>query len=455
VTIATLCLFGVALGYGIGKAHWILTLGFLVILLVIRWPVEVAFGLFAFLVPFDSVVLDPSKQEGTSPTWYVGAAAIIIFVATGVVQRRFRRPPKAVLWWSLMVLWASASYLWAVQPDLVSARLATAFGLLTLLALSLSLRFTKEELNWSIWCAIAGGVVAALVSISEFPGATALGSRGTLTIAGKSSNPNSFALTLLLPLALGIGWLITSRRWISRALMLTAIVILAIAQLLTMSRGAVLASGVMLLIFMWRLRLRARLFVPCAAMVLAITSMPQMFFHRFEGALASGGAGRLDIWKAGLSALQKYGLFGVGLDNFPIIYNEFAGRGTRFQGLGRDPHNIYLGFWVETGIFGFLFLLLMVSSHFAEIRSLRRRLQKNIPLQLVAVEAACWGVLVASFFEHMLWRKAFWLVWMFAGITVQVISSSESLRVRSVPWWATCSQPVRNMRPRVAPYPAP
>jgi O-antigen ligase len=187
----------------------------------------------------------------------------------------------------------------------------------------------------------------------------------------------------------------------------------------------------MLLIFMWRLRMGARLLLPCAAVVVAVTSMPQIFFYRFQNALTSGGAGRLDIWKAGLSALSRYGLFGAGLDNFPVIYNEFAGRANRFQGFGRDPHNIFLGLWVETGIVGLLLLLAIITSHLADLRRIGRWLQRDTPMQLVAIEAACWGVLVASFFDNMLWRKAFWLVWILAGVAVQVVTCN--LRVASAP----------------------
>jgi len=87
--------------------------------------------------------------------------------------------------------------------------------------------------------------------------------------------------------------------------------------------------------------------------------MPELFFERVSDiAIAvSSGEGRVDIWRVGLQALQRYWLIGAGLSNFPFAYNEYAGFAVTYQGYSRGSHNIFLGTWVELGIIGLALML--------------------------------------------------------------------------------------------------
>jgi len=53
-----------------------------------------------------------------------------------------------------------------------------------------------------------------------------------------------------------------------------------------------------------------------------------------------------------------------------------------------------------------------------------RSLMGKIPVQVVGFEAACWALLVFSFFADDLWSKAFWLDWTLLLMGVRVAERS-------------------------------
>src|SRR5690242_16397653 len=96
----------------------VLSLGFVVVaILASRWPVQTVLGLYAFLLPFDSVLI----AGGVGPvnlhlTWFVAAAACATLLVLGLTIRGFRRLPVSALWWLLFVVWALATAAWALDP---------------------------------------------------------------------------------------------------------------------------------------------------------------------------------------------------------------------------------------------------------------------------------------------------------------------------------------------------
>jgi O-antigen ligase len=423
--IPTLCMvMGTALGYEVAHGSWKTVGAVLASLLVLQWPVETAFGVFLFLVPFDSISILGGKQEGTAVTWFAAAGAAIVLAATAAAQRRLKWPPRAAMWWSLMMLWAATTYLWALDRELAAERLPTAFSLLLLLIVSMSIRITDREFACVTLLAVAGGVAAGIISVLQFFSGTTPGLRASLMMNDSATDPNQFAASLLLPLALAVGWLIFAQRWSVRLVMVGAVALVALSVFLTMSRGALVALALMTFIFLFRTR--TRLIAPIVVLALALMFMPEEFFHRFQTAAETGGAGRIDIWTAGVAALKHYGIFGSGLSSFPFAYNEFAGRASRYRGLARDPHNIYLGVWVEFGIVGLFFMFLAVKSHMNSFPRLRSNLRGVLLGQTIALEAACWSMLGASFFLSTLWRKAFWVPWMLAAMAAGLERSHGS-----------------------------
>jgi hypothetical protein len=53
--------------------------------------------------------------------------------------------------------------------------------------------------------------------------------------------------------------------------------------------------------------------------------MPSAFFSRVQSTLSEAGSRRLDIWSIGILMLRRYGVTGVGLANFQVTYDSYAG----------------------------------------------------------------------------------------------------------------------------------
>jgi O-antigen ligase len=284
---------------------------------------------------------------------------------------------------------------------------------------------TAKEFSWIVLLTILGGLGASAYSGYMFLRSGGAIGRASLTEGSSLSDPNFFAAALLLPLSLSFGGVLSSRTWPRRTLFLTGTGVIAFAVFLTMSRGALAAVAAITFIFLFRLRFNWRLLLPAAAVGAALLFMPQLFFERIQEASSSRISGRQDIWLVGIHSLKSYGAFGAGLENFQLAFQEYVGTSGFFAGDQRNSHNIYLCASVEFGILGMLFLFFAVRSH---LRAFPRASKEILTSsRLVAFEAACWGMLIASFSIDMLWRKAFWFVWALSVGAIHVQRENEQL----------------------------
>ena len=424
--VAGLVVTACSLGWMIASEKWLFVAGVFALLLLLVRPIEVALGLYAFLIPFESMT---TLDNGTGPTAtllrYVGLLALFVTLGVGWLRERIMRPPQTALFWSLFILWGGISILWAIDEEMALNRLPTALGLWLLYMAVVSVRMTAKEFSWIVLLTILGGLSASTYSGYMFLRTGGAIGRASLTEGSTLSDPNFFAAALLLPLSLSFGGVLSSRTWPRRMLFLTGTGVIAFAVFLTMSRGALAAVAAITFIFLFRLRLNWRLLLPVVAAVVALLFMPQVFFERMQGAASSRISGRQDIWQIGIHSLKSYGAFGAGLENFQHAFQRYAGTSRFFAGDQRTSHNIYLCVSVELGILGVLFMFLAVRSH---LRAFPRP-AKNIPTsaQLVAFEAACWGMLISGFSVDILWRKAFWFVWALSVGAIHVQRENEQI----------------------------
>lgn len=424
---AMVMLFPIAalLGHSIAHENWLIVGGLFFIPLYLLWPVETSLGLFALFVPFEAVAM-LGGSESTTISWLAGAAAGCGLLAVGVIDRRLQKPPKAALWWGAFVGLASVSSLWAYDPDQTLKTLPTILGLAMLYFAAVSIRITKKELFWVTMLAIVGGVLASFISVSNFyHGVTfSRAARSTITQDGRESDPNFFAAGLLLPLSLAVGAAISEGNIFRRLLMGAAAGVVALGVLLTMSRGALVAILVMVLVYAVRYRLSWKIIVPTGIVCTGLAIVPDLFFSRWETAAAGGGAGRLDIWIAGVHAFLRYGLYGAGFNNFPSVYGFFAGYAPHFRGYDRDSHNMYLATAVELGIAGLFF---MAAALYSQLQALRPPKWASSATRLMAVptEAACWAAMVAATFLNPIMRKYLWLTFIMVALSAKAREASE------------------------------
>jgi O-antigen ligase len=401
----------------IAIAPFAVVLVLLVALLVTVRPVGAALGIYALLLPFDSVMI-PAEVGGIHLhfTWFVGAAAACILFGYGALRLQFTAPPRSFLWLALLVAWASISPLWAINLSDAAYRQPVLVLLLIIYLAAVAIHVDKKDVDTIASLAVLGGCIAAGISLYRlYTGqwytranahAYELAGRGSLW----GTDPNHVGASLILPLCLAVGYMLTVRTGFKRFLSLGAVLLITAGICSTMSRGALLASLVAVLVIIWRSGAGRRALWIISALGSIALLMPTFFFSRIGDTVKDQGAGRLYIWGVGLRALKHYVLLGAGLDCFPDAYKQFAQTGIYYVGPARAPHNIYLGTSVELGVVGLVLLLLVIREHVSLASAVRKAMPDALSrMQVIPYEAAFYGLLINGFFLGLEWETYFWL----------------------------------------------
>jgi O-antigen ligase len=421
-----LAAIALVVGITVAEGKWAYLPAFALLPLLLLWPVETSLGAFVLLLPFDSVAGIYGEGSRTL-LWFAGGLAACTLLLVGLVSKRLDRPARPAYWWLAFFLWGAASLLWAYSPEHAFKMFPTAAALIMFYLVAACFRVRARELNRIVLLLILGSCAAAVITLYQFHNGqyfTNTVMRASLIVGGSETNPNVLALSFVLPIGLAMARFLTVRRWLHKALLLAAITLSALALLVTMSRGGLLALAVLLLVFFLRLHVSRKLLFSVAGLMLGLTFlMPKVFFHRLGNMESSGGSGRIYIWKAGFEAFKHSPVMGAGLNNFPAVYDRYAGYAAPiFNGFGRDPHNIYLGMAVDGGLIGLALFLMVVDSQRRTIAQCRKIAGASRNL-LIACEGALWGTLAFAMTGNILWNKVFWLLWILLALTIRVVQN--------------------------------
>ncbi len=410
-------LLGLLAATAVTQTSWA-ALGLLTgILTALIAPLQFAFGMLALAVPFDTV----TGLGGSTFTvsFLVSAGAGSVLLARMLGGGSPGSPPRAAKWFVLFVLWTAMSTLWALNPQLSTLRLPAAVSLVVLYLVAVTTVVSKRELAWIGGLVETGGTLAALVSLYQFSRGINVAGRASIVFGQASTNSNELAASLILPLSLAVGGVI-SNRGVRRMFSATAASLMLACTLLTMSRGALAALAVMAAIYFYRRGVDKKLLAFLGGAVLLIALAPDLLWTRMQESLSSRAQGRWDIWLVGLEVVKHHGLFGVGLDNFPVAFQQYAGRQAVFRTFSVVPHNIYLQALAETGVLGLFFLLLALRSQIQDIARAVRITSGNVRGLAISYEAAAWGILTHALVANLLWRKVFWFSWIVVALAVQI-----------------------------------
>jgi len=420
----------IIVGFGIGEGQWLVGSLALFIPLVLLYPVQVGLGMFAVLIPFDTIAVLGQAEKGRTLTWFAGAAAIGILFGVGLVSKRLKPLPVAAVWWIVFTVWCIVTMVWGLNLKASLAQVPSSLALLGFYLAATSIRYKKNELQAITYLSILGGCVAAAYSAYLFSQGNyyEMGeTRASLIVNGRATNPDGLAMTLLLPISFAFAYFLSSKRMFRKAIMLGVIALTCMGLFLTMSRGAVLGLVTVIGVYVYRLKLGRKLVAPLILLSIVLCFMPSVFFERFVEASQSGGSGRTNIWKVGLVAFKHYGFFGAGFNNFPFAYTKYVNASPKFEGFDRDPHNVYLAIAVEAGIIGLFLFGGAVRNQFKTASRIRKRAPAKH--MLVATEAAACGLLVYSMFGNILWDKSFWFAWALLAAAGSVAEESPETAV--------------------------
>jgi O-antigen ligase len=401
--------------------------------LAFKWPVETALGSVGLLLQFDAILGAVKNDSGTTTyTWFVavGAGALLL---VRIVNGRRQAPPRAAIFWVLLIIWATTTILWAMDSTAGIKLLPTAWALLIFYLVAVSSRVSKKQLYVVIILTALGGCAAASwASWGYFHGTTwrDVSGRASLVLDDKAADPNYFAAMLLVPLSLGVGVYLSTRSRLLKSIMAVSVALTALSIFLSMSRGALVALSLMFGVYVYRLGVKLRTLAGLAVILVLLAGVaPDTFWTRLKPDSVRTGAGRTEVWAAASQMLKHHYLAGVGLSNFKIAYNSYAGAAPHFVGYFKDSHNTYLNVLAEQGVLGLFFFVLALTYQFLPMRSNSVSVRAPIPLA-VSCEAALVAMLGAAFFIDFLWTKAFWFTLILCTFVSRVDLSEEASPVK-------------------------
>lgn len=392
--------------------------------LSIKKPFIFPFGLYAFLLPFDSVLTIANIETGPTVTRYLGLLTIFILLIKGSVEKKFIKPSVPTILFVLFVMYAFSSILWAADQESVWFRIPNAGSFLFLYVIVTSYKVQKSEYEILKWCILAGGLLAAIFVIYNYSSIkeiaiSAESARGTIEFGKRSSELNHFSFSLFLPVSIGIERLFKQKSKILKGIICFTIFFMLLGIILEGSRGGLIGTAIIFFVYILSMR---KIGFGTITIILGIVLsyfVSDFFIERWQRGIETGGSARLPIWYVGLHALGKYWLTGIGLSNFGFAFNEFADYAYINTGTFRAPHNIYLAHFVELGIVGFSLMLFGIWKHYQSIQSL----PVQYKIDTIMLKSTFWAMLVASCFLDTFWRKPIWLLWMM--ILMQKSMSSE------------------------------
>lgn len=300
-----------------------------------------------------------------------------------------------------------------------------------------------------MWCWVVGGnILAILVTISILVHPQILysptiieGVNFVLNYAPRVAirgyaigHPNQTALLLNMAFSVMLGMFIYETNMIKRLFLLMSLIFCLFAYFLTMSKaglGALWAMVHFLILFSSRLRkhwLRNVVLFNVSLVILFVMSYiftnqvaPRILKVSEKGGYATSFENRIEIWKAGLDALEEKDLvpFGLGAGGFDL-YTQFP-----------HAHSLYLSFFFDFGIVGIICILLILLILFRELflKELRGGMLWVQKTYLETMSLAFLGGLIAigihGTVDHTYIKDSLWL---YLGFAIATLSLSRMER---------------------------
>lgn len=200
--------------------------------------------------------------------------------------------------------------------------------------------------------------------------------------------------------------------------------ILLLAIYFSGSRGGFLSVaagiGIFLIAYFWtwiRSRLASQIIIAILIIIALATAWslfrPDFFASPEAGRVASSNNVRYQIWQTSIELGKTHPILGVGLGNFQNAFGQLTKNRANFPEyitpMALTPHNIFLMFWLSTGILGFIaFIWLLIVFYREALRGLSK---KYSPLVLVVFSA----IIIYGMIEASIWKNdlaiIFWVFW--------------------------------------------
>jgi len=393
--------------------------------------IEPVWGLYLFVAAMFAEGL-LVVEAGPTGARLLGILVFGAWIARSLSSGRFQIIlPLQGLFAIAYIVWGVMSAAWAIDSQLVFDRAQVLVQSIALYVLVINLVNSPRRVQNILSIIVVASLALAFLTIFRVLSGEMI--RGRVDIAQISDyDPNEQAAGFLLSAAVLMALFSRAVQLSRKLLSPIALSIVVLAVLATSSRGAML-SLIAILAFslildrkLWQLVLLAPV-IGIAALFL----LPPTFLNRLESivTLSDRGAGRVDIWLVGMQIISAHSLLGVGLGNFGRAFDRYLPQTPgirRFLLPGRGPHNIFLGALGELGVLGLaLFAVIIgltIKSALTAVLNFKRQNEPQMTTLAMGVLLGLLGVLVASLFVDLRYRKYFWLLLALSGV-MQRLSS--------------------------------
>ncbi len=396
-------------------------------------------------VPFESSAFNPiSLPGGLSISKIIGALVIGVYIFNVLLRnRKFRFMDDSQDF--LIVLLAATMLFSGVFSDFPGKSFSSASRMLRIFAFYLvakNLLHTENLLISSMWIMLLTGTYASMWGINEYFEAQAVRVHD-IRVGGIYMDPNDYAALTIVIVLMGIHLLEVSRN-ISFKLMAAACTLICLyGILLSGSRGGLLATGVVIGLYILR-HPRSKMLVTATLVTLIISFpiWPESVSQRILGSddalsdnvytqtAENSLARRTSYVNFGAQLLSESPAFGAGYGTFSqqfersefIFYDNPLTQKDRF----RVAHNAFLEIGVGVGVVGLSIYILLLLVTWLNLRKMAAHLKRGTNLWAVAsaFELSLIGLVIASLFLSI---EHFNYTW----ITIAVSSSLYALVYRN------------------------
>lgn len=273
----------------------------------------------------------------------------------------------------------------------------------------------KENLAKLFWALVLSGTfVAVHTIIKRFLGLVELDGR-VVGIFGYSPNYTSLFLAPIAVLLFAVGiWLVAQKKYWQSIVSETLFLLYLLAIFFSGSRGGFLAiiggGGIFLVANYWgwiRGRISAKIIIAILIIAGLYTAWsvfrPDFSASPTAGRVATSDNVRWQIWQESIKLGLKHPFLGVGLGNFQPAFGEFTQKIANFPEyitpLALTPHNIFLMFWLSTGLLGLAaFVWLAVTFYWQALKNL---VKNYVPIILACMSTILlYGLIETSFWKN-------------------------------------------------------
>lgn len=249
---------------------------------------------------------------------------------------------------------------------------------------------------------------------------------GHLTYDGRLSafylSPNHLAMIISPGLLIGFWHIITTPKVnLFKIILITPILV---ALFLTHSYGAWLALLLSLFIILFFTHKKVTLiFVVLFFLFFIFESDSDKFKHLFDFQENSSLDSRVAIWKSATKILSDNWLWGIGPGNFQEKYLDYQKYFIPYpEWAVPQPHNLFLAFWLQTGLLGLIGFLVLLLLWFKKIIKILISTKdfhtKNI---LLILSTLLFSLLIHGLIDTPYWKNdlalVFWTI-IFLGLAV-------------------------------------